>query len=49
MQALIVTDVSELVSYGVKGPNALNWLSKHKIAIPAKPNTWVLHENVIVM
>jgi sarcosine oxidase, subunit gamma len=42
MQALNITDVSELVRYGVKGPQAANWLNKHKLVIPTKANSWVL-------
>jgi sarcosine oxidase, subunit gamma len=49
MQALNITDVSELMRYGVKGPQAAHWLAKHKVTIPEKPNTWVLHENTLVM
>jgi sarcosine oxidase, subunit gamma len=49
MQALSITDVSELVRYGVKGPQAANWLAKHKVLIPAKANAWVLSGNAIVM
>ncbi len=49
MQALSITDVSELMRYGVKGPQAANWLAKHEVVIPAKPNAWVLNKNAIVM
>jgi sarcosine oxidase, subunit gamma len=49
MQALKITDMSELVRYGVKGPEATNWLIRHKVALPTKANTWLFNENTIVM
>ncbi len=49
MQALKITEMSELVRYGVKGPEATNWLIRHKVAVPIKANTWLFNENTIVM
>lgn len=39
-----VTDVSCLARYGVKGPNAAQWLLAHGIAIPTNANAWTLCE-----
>jgi sarcosine oxidase subunit gamma len=39
-----VTDVSCLARYGVKGPNAAQWLLERGIAIPSNPNAWTLCE-----
>jgi sarcosine oxidase, subunit gamma len=41
-RVLGVADVSCLVRYGVKGPNAAQWLQNHHIAIPAQANEWVV-------
>jgi len=49
MQAINITDVSDLGRYGVKGPEASNWLARHKVALPTTANTWLLSENTIVM
>lgn len=49
MQALTITDVSGLARFGVKGPEASNWLTRHKVIVPAKANTWLLSANTIVM
>lgn len=39
-----VADVSCLVRYGVKGPNAAQWLLERGIDIPTNPNSWTLCE-----
>jgi sarcosine oxidase, subunit gamma len=49
MQTLHITDVSMLARYGVKGPQAAAWLAKHGVSIPDAPNTWVMHEQTLVM
>jgi sarcosine oxidase, subunit gamma len=49
MQALNITDLSELVRYGVKGPQASNWLTKLNITLPTTANTWLLNQNSIVL
>lgn len=49
MQAIQITDLTELARYGVKGPEAANWLSNYKVEIPAKANTWLFSGNAIVM
>lgn len=49
MQALNITNVSTLKRYGVKGPLASKWLANYGISIPAKANTWILSNQVIVM
>jgi sarcosine oxidase subunit gamma len=37
-----VTDVSCFQRYGVKGPQASEWLVNHELAIPSKPNSWAI-------
>ena len=49
MQALNITNVSTLQRYGVKGPQASQWLANHGISIPAEANTWILSDHAIVM
>lgn len=49
MQALTITVMSDLARFGVKGPNAADWLSKNKVAIPTQANTWLFSGNSIVM
>ena len=39
-----VADVSCLTRFGVKGPNATQWLVDRGIAIPTNPNAWTLCE-----
>jgi sarcosine oxidase, subunit gamma len=43
-KVLGVADVSCLPRYGVKGPNATQWLVGHGIAIPTNHNAWTLSE-----
>jgi sarcosine oxidase subunit gamma len=43
-KVLGVADVSCLSRYGVKGPNATQWLVDRGIAIPTNPNAWTLCE-----
>jgi len=43
-KVLGVIDVSCLERFGVKGPNAAQWLNDRGIAIPANPNAWILCE-----
>lgn len=43
-QLLGVADVSCLVRYGVKGPNAMQWLVERGVAIPTSPNAWTMNE-----
>ena len=49
MQALTISNVSKLPRYGVKGAQAANWLAMHGVKIPEAANTWVLHEQTLVM
>ena len=49
MQALTISNVSKLERYGVKGVQAASWLVKHGMKISEAPNTWVLHEQTLVM
>lgn len=49
MQALTITVMTDLTRFGVKGPNAADWLSKHKVAIPSQANTWLFSGNSIMM
>lgn len=37
-----VTDVSCFERYGVKGPQASQWLADHELAIPSNANAWTL-------
>jgi sarcosine oxidase, subunit gamma len=46
---LKVTDISKLERYGVKGAQAAVWLAQHGVSIPDAPNTWILHEQTLVM
>ena len=39
-----VTDVSCFQRYGVKGPQAAQWLVEQALAIPSAPNSWTLNE-----
>lgn len=39
-KVLGVTDVSCFERYGVKGPQASQWLADHELAIPSNPNSW---------
>jgi sarcosine oxidase subunit gamma len=41
-KVLGVTDVSCFERYGVKGPQASQWLADHELAIPSNPNSWTL-------
>lgn len=43
-KVLGVADVSCLSRYGVKGPNATQWLLERGIAIPTTPNSWTVCE-----
>lgn len=43
-KVLGVADVSCFSRYGVKGPNATQWLVDHGIAIPTNANAWTLCE-----
>ena len=47
--SVVVSVVSNLQRYGVKGPLAAQWLASHGVALPAKANTWVLSDQAIVM
>ena len=38
-----VTDVSCFERYGVKGPQAAQWLADHELAIPSNANSWTLN------
>lgn len=43
-EVLGIADVSCLARYGVKGPKAEQWLADRGVAIPTKPNAWVISE-----
>lgn len=49
MQMINVTEMTELVRYGVKGPEASHWLARHQINTPTHINTWLLSENTLVL
>ncbi len=49
MQLFDVTDVSTFARYGVKGPNAEKWLVGHGVKLPKSANSWVLHNNTLVL
>ena len=44
-QALCLCDVSSLERFGVKGPNAANWLQTAGMILPDSTNSWVLQDN----
>jgi sarcosine oxidase subunit gamma len=49
-KVLGVTDVSCFERYGVKGPQASQWLADHELAIPSSPNSWtVLQQKTLVL
>lgn len=39
-QMLGICDASCLSRFGVKGPNAVQWLTAHKVALPEQRNSW---------
>ncbi len=41
-QVVGVCDVSCFQRFGVKGLNAVQWLSAHQVKTPAEPNTWLV-------
>jgi sarcosine oxidase subunit gamma len=43
-QVLGIVDVSCLARYGVKGPNAIQWLGERGVVIPASANAWTVSE-----
>ena len=43
-EILGITDVSCLARYGVKGPQAAQWLADHEITIPANANSWTMYD-----
>jgi len=48
-QKLAVTDVSYRQRFGVKGPQAKQWLISQKIKTPDSINSWVLENDVLVL
>lgn len=48
-QKLGVTDVSCRQRFGVKGPQASQWLASQKIKTPDSVNSWVLDNGVLVL
>ncbi len=44
-KTLCICDVSCLERFGVKGPNAANWLQTAGITLPSSTNSWVLQKN----
>lgn len=48
-QKLGVTDVSFRQRFGVKGPQANQWLASQKIKTPDSVNSWVLDNGVLVL
>jgi sarcosine oxidase subunit gamma len=44
-KVLGITDVSCFQRYGIKGPQASQWLTDHELEIPANPNAWTLVSN----
>jgi sarcosine oxidase, subunit gamma len=49
LAALTITNVSYLARFGVKGAQAAAWLAMHGVKIPEAANTWVIHEQTLVM
>jgi sarcosine oxidase subunit gamma len=48
-QKLGVTDVSCRQRFGVKGPQASEWLASQKIKTPDSLNSWVMDKDVLVL
>jgi len=48
-QKLGVTDVSCRQRFGVKGPQANQWLASQKIKTPESENSWVIDKDVLVL
>ncbi len=48
-QKLGVTDVSCRQRFGVKGPQASQWLATQKIKTPDSVNSWILDKDVLVL
>jgi sarcosine oxidase subunit gamma len=44
-----VTDVSCFTRFGIKGPQAANWLASQGIQLPAEKNTWLQQSDCLVM
>ena len=44
-----VTDLSYLQRFGVKGPQAAQWLAAQNIQIPDRPNRWLLDNGILVL
>ncbi|GBG13466.1 uncharacterized protein NMK_1013 [Novimethylophilus kurashikiensis] len=40
-QLIGIADISCLSRFGVKGPNAVQWLRAHKVDLPEERNSWV--------
>jgi len=43
-QVLAVADVSCLIRYGIKGPQAIAWLQTRNIVVPPQANQWVFND-----
>ena len=48
-QKLGVTDVSCLQRFGVKGPQAAQWLASQNINVPDEANTWTIDNGTLVL
>lgn len=44
-----VTDVSCFARFGIKGPEAANWLISQGVQIPTSKNEWIEHEGYLVL
>ena len=44
-----VADVSCFARFGIKGPEAANWLMSQSIQIPINKNEWIEHEGYLVL
>lgn len=44
-QVLSICDVSNLNRFGVKGPQAANWLQSAGVTLPEGTNTWAVQDN----
>jgi len=48
-KTLGVTDASCFTRFGIKGPQASNWLSSQGLQIPAEKNTWLEQNGCLVL
>ena len=45
----VLTDLSNRPRYGVKGPNAQEWLSSQGVLLPDQPNSWIATADAMLL